>query len=96
VANRFEQVDEMVDDAITVALERRPDGDWARIFCPQSAHASLREDWATEAMAPNDALSAAVKLANNLKLAIVVVDPGAAWRREWGELYRAADDADES
>lgn len=42
-----------------------------------------------------DALSGAVKLANELKLAIVVLDPDAVWKEEWGALYRWQDDADE-
>jgi hypothetical protein len=29
-------------------------------------------------------------------LAIVVIDPDAVWKREWGELYRWQDDAEES
>jgi hypothetical protein len=49
----------------------------------------------SDAMAPATALSSAVKLANQLKLAIVVFDPGALWKKEWGELYRPEEDADE-
>ena len=93
--NRFEQVDELVGDAITVVLEQRSDGQWAKVFCPRSAHASLREDRMSDAMAPKEALSGAVKLANQLKLAIVVLDPEGLWKGEWGELYRSREDADE-
>ena len=39
-------------------------------------------------MAPKDALGNAVKLANQYKLAIVVIDPDGIWNKEWGELYR--------
>jgi len=49
----------------------------------------------SDAIAPKDALSGAVKLANQLKLAIVVLDPEALWKGEWGELYRSREDADE-
>ena len=45
-------------------------------------------DRASDSAAPTDALSAAVKLANELKLAIVIVDPDKVWKKEWGELYR--------
>jgi hypothetical protein len=45
-------------------------------------------------MAPKDALASAVKLANELKLAIVVVDPDGGWKKEWGELYRWSDEAE--
>lgn len=49
----------------------------------------------SDAMAPAAALSGAVKLANQLKLAIVVFDPQSLWKGEWGELYRWREDADE-
>ena len=39
-------------------------------------------------MAPKDALSGAVRLANQLKIAIGVPDPDGVWKKEWGELYR--------
>ena len=95
MANRFEQVDEIVGDAITVVLEQRSDGQWAKVFCPRSAHASLSEDRTSEAMPPKDALSGAVKLANQLKLAIVVLDPDKVWKEAWGELYRWPGEGDE-
>jgi hypothetical protein len=92
MANRFEQVDEVVEDAITIALERRTDGQWAKVYCPRSAHPSLNADRMSEPIAPKDALSGAVRLANQLKLAIVVVDPDGVWKNEWGDLYRLQDD----
>ena len=94
MANRFEQVDEPVADAITIAVEQRADGQWARVYCPRTAHPSLTVDRVTEPIAPKDALSGAVKLANQLKLAIVVVDPDGVWKPEWGELYRWRDDGE--
>jgi hypothetical protein len=93
MANRFEQVDEVVSDAITIVLGQRPDGQWAKVFCPRSAHVSLSADQVSEPIPPKDALSGAVRLANQLKLAIVVVDPDGVWKTEWGELYRWHDDA---
>jgi hypothetical protein len=92
MANRFEQVDEVVPDAITIVLAQRSDGQWAKVVCPRSAHESFNVDRATEAMAPKDALSGAVRLANQVKLAIVVLDPDGVWKPEWGELYRSQDD----
>lgn len=94
MANRFEQVDEIQPDAITLVLEQRVDGRWAKVHCPASAHPGLQKDMTSESMAPKDALSGAVKLANELKLAIVVVDPDANWKKEWGELYRWSDEAE--
>jgi hypothetical protein len=88
MAIRFEQVDEVVRDAVTVVLSQRADGKWATVVCPKSAHESLASDRVTEPMAPKEALSGAVKLANQLKIAIVVQDPDGVWKPEWGELYR--------
>ena len=42
----------------------------------------------TEPMPAQDAFSGAVRLANQLKIAIVVHDPDGVWKLEWGELYR--------
>jgi len=92
LANRFEQVDEVVADAITIVFAQKSDGQWAKVVCPKSAHESLAADRVTELMAPKDALSGAVRLANQLKLAIVVLDPDGVWKPEWGALYRERDD----
>ena len=94
--NRFEQVDEAVGDAINVLLVQRADGQWAKVFCPASAREDLKEDRLSDVMPPTDALSNAVKLANELKLAIVVVDPHGVWKKEWGELYRVEDEPEAS
>jgi hypothetical protein len=88
MVNRFEQVDEVVADAVTVILAHAQDRPWATVVCPKSAHKSLAADRLTEPMAPNDALSGAVRLANQLKIAIVIQDPDGVWKSEWGELYR--------
>jgi hypothetical protein len=88
MTNRFEQVDEVVGDAVTVVLSQGGDGQRATIVCPKSAHESLTADRITEPMRSKDALSGAVRLANQLKIAIVVQDPDGVWKKEWGELYR--------
>jgi hypothetical protein len=91
MANRFEKVDEVVGDAITIVLSQTSEGQWAKVFCLKSVHESLVVDRLTEAMPPKDALSGAVRLANQLKVAIAVVDPNGVWKKEWGELYRESD-----
>jgi hypothetical protein len=88
MANRFEQVDEVVGDAVTLVLSQRADGQWATVVCPKSAHESLAADRITQPMPAKDAFSGAVQLANQLKIAIVVQDPDGVWKKEWGELYR--------
>ena len=92
MANCFEQVDEVVGDAITIVLAQRPDGQWGKVHCPRSAHESLSADRVSEPVPPKDAVSGAVRLANEMKLAIVVVDPDGVWKTEWGELYHWQDD----
>ena len=94
MVNRFERVDDVVGDAITIVLAQRPDGQWAKVVCPKSAHESFAADRVTEPMAPKDALSGAVRLANQYKLAIVVLDPDGVWKPEWGELYRGEDESE--
>jgi hypothetical protein len=39
-------------------------------------------------MVPKDAFSGAVRLANQLKIALVVQDPDGVWKKELGEFYR--------
>jgi hypothetical protein len=94
MTNRFEQVDDVVPDAITVVLSQQADGQWAKVYCPRTADPSSPADRISEPVLPKDALSGAVKLANQVKLAIVVVDPDGVWKQEWGELYRWEDDAE--
>jgi hypothetical protein len=90
--NRFEQVDELQPDAIAIVLEQRSDGQWAKVHCPASALPGLPQDMVSEDLPPQDALVNAVKLANEVKLAIVVIDPSAIWKPAWGQLYRWEDE----
>jgi hypothetical protein len=91
--NRFEQVDELVPDAITLVLEQRTDGQWAKVHVPKSAMPDkLPQNMLTSDMPPFDALCGAIKFANDLKLALVVMDRDAIWNAEWGELYRWEDE----
>ena len=95
MGNRFEQVDELQGDAITLAIEQRSDGRWGYVVCPASAvDGRLPHDFRSEDMAPIDALKAAVQLANKLEVAIVVMDRDNIWQKDWGELYRWEDEAD--
>ena len=93
MSNRFEQVDELQPDAISLVLEQRSDGQWAKVHCPASALPGLlQQDMVSPDLPPSDALLNAVKLANEAKLAIVVIDGDGIWKPEWGDLYRWEDE----
>ena len=91
--NRFEQVDEIQPDAITLTFSK--DGDQATgvVIFPASASAGrFTEDRISDPLPPVDCFRSAVKLANEMKVAVVVMDPLAVWDKEWGDLYRATDE----
>ncbi len=87
--NRFEQVDEIQPDAITLALARDEGGDGGKVIFPASASGGrLSVDRISERLPPVQAFRSAIKLANEMKVAIVVMDPLGLWQPDWGELYR--------
>jgi hypothetical protein len=96
--NRFEQVDEPQPDALNLVLTQTPSGQDGRVVILASAlsgegaaagtPASQVKDIDSGALPAVDAFRSAVKLANELKLAVVVVDPDRVWHANWGELFR--------
>ncbi|AMJ62802.1 hypothetical protein [Bosea sp. PAMC 26642] len=87
--NRFEQVDEAQADAITLTLSQRDGAASASVACPaELTGGQLVNDFISDEMAPVDAFRTAIRLANEIKAPIVVVDPAALWQAEWGSLYR--------
>jgi hypothetical protein len=91
--NRFEQVDEIQPDAITLVL-KRDDGDASSgsIVLPAAASGGrLSSDQVSAQMPAQDAFRSAIRLANDMKLPIVVCDPDSVWKPEWGDLYQAID-----
>ena len=87
--NRFEQVDEVQEDAITLSLTKGDPDAVATVTFPAAVSGGRFEsDNVSDAMPVVDAFRSAVRLANAAKLAIVVVDPDGIWQAEWGELYR--------
>jgi hypothetical protein len=87
--NRFEQVDELQDDALNLSLAQTQEGQMGRIRVPVSAIEGKLPGGVDSGDVPaRDAFRGAIKLANDLKLAIVVIDPDNIWQKEWGELYR--------
>jgi hypothetical protein len=93
MANRFEQVGETQPDAITLSLSRSATGEVGVVILPASASGGrLAQDQISNELPAVDSFRAAVKLANEAKVPIVVLDPEGVWKKEWGELYTPVDD----
>jgi hypothetical protein len=91
-ANRFEKVDEIQPDAITLSLSASGNGEIGSVIFPASASSGrLSEDRISTDLPAMDAFRSAVRLANEMKVAIVVIDPSGIWKKDWGELFRALD-----
>lgn len=90
--NRFEQVDELQADAITLCLGKDGENSYGTVTCPAAiSQGRLAADIASERLPAKDAFRSAVRLANEIKAPIVVHDPDALWLVEWGDLYRPVD-----
>ncbi|WP_375776685.1 hypothetical protein ACE103_34685 [Bradyrhizobium sp. ma5] len=90
--NRFEQVSEVQPDAITLVLRRDDGGASGSIVLSAAASGGrLSSDQISAQMPAQDAFRGAVRLANDMKLAIVVCDQDGVWKPEWGDLYQAID-----
>jgi hypothetical protein len=88
--NRFEQVDEPQPDAITLSLWKQDDGAHGTVTIPATLSAGrLANDVVSDKLPAVDAFRSAIRLANEMKAPIVVMDPDATWQAEWGALYRA-------
>ena len=91
--NRFERVSEVQPDAITLSLSRSQTGEVGSVIFPASASGGrISEDRISGELPAIDSFRAAVKLANEMKVAIVVMDPSGVWKDNWGELYTPIDD----
>jgi hypothetical protein len=87
--NRFEQVDERQDDAITLSLWKQGEEDVGSVDVPASvSRGRLVNDSVSDSLPIKDAFRAAVRIANEVKAPIVVIDPDNLWQAEWGTLYR--------
>ncbi len=88
--NRFEQVDEPQPDAITLILRKTETEPVAQVFCPAAvSRGQLGEDTLSRDMPLVDGFRSAIKLANEIKAPLVVLDAEGLWLAEWGALYRA-------
>lgn len=87
--NRFEQVDEPTDDAIALTLMRRDETTIGTVQCPGSAtRGLLPKGFSSGEMPAGEAFRSAIKLANEMKVPIVVIDAEKAWDPKWGHLFR--------
>jgi hypothetical protein len=90
--NRFEQVDEKQEDAITLSLCKAEDNVYGTVTVPKALSAGkVPTDLTTSRMPIKDAFRGAIRLANEMKAPVVVMDPDSLWESEWGDLYRPAD-----
>jgi len=91
--NRFEQVDERQEDAITLSLWKQGEDMVGSVTVPAGlARGRLANDSDSGGLAAKDAFRAAVSIANEMKAPMVVMDPEGLWQSEWGDLYRYSDD----
>jgi hypothetical protein len=93
--NRFEQVDELQPDAISLTITQRSDGQVGTIHCPKTASPDLSDDLTSYEMPIRDAVSGAIQLANSKRVALVVIDRDNIWKAEWGDLWRYQEEGDE-
>ena len=95
VRNRFEQVDEVQPDAITLSLTKHGDREAGIVIFPASASGGrMAEDQVSGRYSAVDAVRSAVRLANQVKVAMVVMDSDGVWQSEWGDLFRYEEEDD--
>lgn len=89
MSNRFEQVDEEQQDAINLVLAQTAQGQVGSVRLPHAiAPDAMPGGLDSGEISTVDAYRTAIRLANEMKLAIVVLDPDGIWKKEWGDLYR--------
>jgi hypothetical protein len=87
--NRFEQVDEVQPDAVTLSLAKEDEKEVGIVILPASASdGRMTADHISEKLPLVDSYRSAIRLANEMKVAIVVMDPQGIWKPDWGDLYR--------
>jgi hypothetical protein len=95
MGNRFEKVDSVQKDAMTLELSKQGDVAMGVVHWPAtlSSH-PLPKDFQTSLAPAKDAFRNAVKLANDRKAALVVIDNDNVWDAAWGELFVYEDEED--
>ena len=91
--NRFERVSEIQPDAITLSLKKSGDVEVGAVIFPATVSGGrLSEDKISGDLPAVESFRSAIKLANDMKVAIVVMDPENVWQDNWGELYTPIED----
>jgi hypothetical protein len=86
--NRFEIVDEPQSDAITLALWKADGESLGSVTCPAAlTGGQFASDITAGPGSAKEAFRHAIKIANEFRAPIVVMDPDGVWNAEWGELY---------
>jgi hypothetical protein len=86
--NEFEKVDSLQADALTLELVARDGVQFGIVHCAASAtNGRLPKDYSSGELAGQEAFRSAIKLANELKVPIVIFDPQDIWPAEWGTLF---------
>ncbi len=87
--NRFEEVETPQPDAITLALHRKDGAAYGTVACPAAISGGrLPADVTSSEMPAVDAFRSAIRLANEIRAPVVVIDPDKTWDPKWGELYQ--------
>jgi hypothetical protein len=96
VMNRFEKVDAIQLDALTLELSKDGDAAMGVVHWPAalSKH-PLPKDYHSALAPAKDAFRNIVKLANDVKAPIVVMDNDNVWDASWGELFVVPDEDEE-
>lgn len=94
-ANRFEQVDEPAEDAMTLTLHKEGEKNYGVLQCPAKATGGrLPKDFNSGELPLKESFQSAIRLANEFKVPLVIVDPDRLWQKDWGKLYRWEDEPD--
>lgn len=87
-ANRFEKVSSIQADALTLELFKDGEKAMGCVHVPAAiSNGKVPQDIKSGSVEAKQAFRHAVKLANDMKAPMVVMDAGGVWDGAWGELY---------
>lgn len=90
--NRFELVDNRQEDAITLSLWKQGEDAYGSVNVPAAvSNGRLTNDSVSGNLSVKDAFRSAIRIANEIKVPIVIMDPDGLWQAEWGDLYQPSE-----